>query len=204
MSTSELYHGQGIKGYTQRSVEYKGKDIIYHLVPQPNLIKCPCCGSLKVTTHGKVTKVIRGVPIIGRKNILFSIELPRVECEKCKVIRQINPGISEPKKRYTKAFANAAIRCVRNMSIQASAAHLGVDWHTVNDIFQDYLKKKYDFKRFKNVTRIGIDETYIGKRHKFRNYLAPPYLKAHPTQIITEPHRTNTSEIAPRLRMKSM
>jgi transposase len=120
-----------------------------------------------VAPHGAVKKVIRGVPILGRKNIFFSIDLPRVECKECKVIRQIDPGISEPNKRYTKAFVKAALICVRSMSIQAAAAHLGVDWHTINDIFQGYLKKKYDSKMFKNVTRIGIDETYMGKRHKF-------------------------------------
>jgi transposase len=103
------------------------------------MIKCPCCGSTDVISRGIEKRVIRGVPAIGTKFIYFNVSIPIVECRDCGNVRQIDPGIAEPKKRYTKAFAKAAVMLVFITSMNSAAALLGVSWHMINDIIQSHL-----------------------------------------------------------------
>jgi transposase len=168
MSTSELYHMQGIVGFTQvGGVRYNLREVHYSVAPQAKMIKCSCCGSPDVVRRGSVHRTLQGVPVGMKKYIYIHVDVPRVECRRCGTIRQIDLGFAEPKKRYTKSFAKEAVLLVTCMSIDAAAARLRVCWHTVNDILQNYIKKKYSRARLKGVRRIGIDETYIGRSKKF-------------------------------------
>jgi hypothetical protein len=55
MSTSGLYHMQGTVGFAQvGAISYIKKEIHYSLIPQPKMIRCPCCGSTTVVTRGSV------------------------------------------------------------------------------------------------------------------------------------------------------
>jgi transposase len=107
------------------------------------------------------------VPLETRKYIFIHVVVPRVQCRKCGALRQIDVGFAEPKKRYTKYFAKEAVLLVAGTSIDNAAKRLKVSWHTVNDILQTYIRKKYSKSRLKRVRRIGIDETYIGRTRKF-------------------------------------
>jgi transposase len=159
---------QRIVGYTQvGAVSYQGHDVIYTLEPQASLYRCPVCDSPHVSTRGAVKRRLRGVPVGHVKNVLFDVSIPKVHCPKCQHIRQIDPKISNPKKCYTKAFEREVIGHALMMTLQDVAVTLGADWHTVNDILQGYLEKKYSKTKLKGIRRIAIDETSYGRRHKY-------------------------------------
>jgi hypothetical protein len=78
MSTSELYHIQGVKEYTQvGKVVFEGHSVIYTIVPQEKLIRCPDCGSYDVIMRGFVTRKLRAVPVYHRKDIFLDTITPR-------------------------------------------------------------------------------------------------------------------------------
>jgi transposase len=164
MSTSELHHMQGTIGFTQVGrVSFLKNEIHYSLIAQPKMIRCPCCGSANVVTRGSVYRKFQGVPLETKKFIFLNVKVPKVECKKCGIIRQINVGFADTKKRYTKSFANEAVKLMMGTSIENAAKRLMISWHTANGILQSYIQKKSAKNRFKNVRRIGIDKTYIGK-----------------------------------------
>jgi hypothetical protein len=175
MTKSEHYHMQPRAGYTQAGrIQCEGKDVTWKIEPQAKMVKCSCCGPCNVDTRGSETRVIRGVPALGTKLIFFQVKIPIAECRERGMIRQIDPGISEPKKRFTKAFARAVILLALTGSMNSAANLLGVTWYMVNGIFQSYLKKKHTEKILEDVLRTGIDETWIGRKRKFVTVVLDP------------------------------
>lgn len=45
MTTSTLYHTQGVRGFHYKKTERKGQTEFYHIVGVSNRLPCPCCGS---------------------------------------------------------------------------------------------------------------------------------------------------------------
>jgi transposase len=114
-----------------------------------------------------VRRKIQGLPVGAGKYVFLDAEVPKVQCLNCGAVRQIELGLAERKKRYTKFFAKLAIRYVTLMSIEAAAQMLKVSWHTVDSILQSNISKKYSKAKLKGLSRLGIDETFIGKTKKF-------------------------------------
>lgn len=97
----------------------------------------------------------------------FDVAIPRVECAKCGVTRQISISFAEEKRRHTRQFERYALELARITTTQHAADHLGVSWDTVRDIEARYLGRKYRKPRLKNLRRIAIDEIYLGRRTKY-------------------------------------
>ena len=116
---------------------------------------------------GSVNRRLRASQVGANKVVWLDIDVPIVECKNCGTRRQINLKIADPMKRYTRAFAQDVIALLREMSVLAVATHLDTDWSTINSILHDWIEKKYPRKDFKNLTTIAIDETSIGKGHKY-------------------------------------
>ena len=51
--------------------------------------------------------------------------LPRVECHRCRIVRQIRPGPAEERRTYTRSFARYVLELLRYMTIKDVAVHLG-------------------------------------------------------------------------------
>jgi transposase len=155
---------QGVVGFTQvGAVRNTQKEVRNSVSPQAKMIRCPCCGSPDVVRRGSIHRTLQGIPLGTKKYVYIEVDVPRVECGKCGTTGQIALGSAEPKKRYTKCFAKEVVVLVTGMSIEATAAMYRVSWHTVNDILQSYIKKKYSRAKLKGIRWIGIDETCIGK-----------------------------------------
>jgi transposase len=168
MSTSDLYHMQGIYWFGQEpGTRYVGDTVIFKISPRDNAIKCPHCQAQDVHVERTLTRVFKGIPIGNRKAVLFEAKIPVVHCYECGKYGRIDTGFSLPKKHYTKGFAKNAVALATQMSVAAVANYLEVSWHTIDDILKDYLEKKYSTPNLKNVTRISIDETAIGKGHNY-------------------------------------
>jgi transposase len=147
---------QGVVGFTQvGAVRDTQKEVRYSVSPQAKMIRCPCCGSPDVVRRGSVHRTLQGISVGTKKFVYIEVDVPRVECSKCGTTRQIALGFAEPKKRYTKCFAKEVVVLVTGMSIEATSAMYRVSWHTVNDILQSYIKKKYS--RAKHVAVRHVD-----------------------------------------------
>ncbi len=166
MSTSLLYHAFGVRGYRYRKTEYVGGMVAFHVEAQSSVCRCSACGGEEVVRRGSTKRWFRSVPI-GGKLTWIVVDLPRVECHRCGLVRQVKIGFAPPRCRYTKAFAKYALELSRRMTIKDVADHLGVSWDVIKEIKKTYLRKHFARPSLKDVRQIAIDEISIGKGHRY-------------------------------------
>ena len=103
MSTSLLYHGFGIIGYDYVRTDYQDGHI-HFTIRQPNAsLRCPACGSSKVSPSGTTKRTFRSLPI-GLRQTFIVLPISRVACESCIIVRQIHVPFADHRRTYTKAF----------------------------------------------------------------------------------------------------
>jgi len=166
MSTSILYHGFGIYGYRYTSTQYRDGAMIFTIEKDPYSLRCPCCKSGQVTRRGFQTRWFHALPI-GRKQIYIKLDIPRVFCRLCSIVRQITIGFADARFTYTKSFERYVVELSRHMTIQDVAHHLEVGWDMIKEIQKRYLTKRYSRPILKDLELIAIDEISIGKGHNY-------------------------------------
>lgn len=166
MSTSLLYHAFGLRAYEYKSAQFAEGGVQFHVSQPRKRLCCSVCGSAKVISKGRVSRVFRSIPI-GSKRTTIQLDVPRVQCRDCHRERQVKISFADPKKSYTHAFARYALELSRRMTLMAVANHLGVGWDLIKGIQQEFLQKHFAHPKLKEIKRIAIDEIYVGKRHKF-------------------------------------
>ena len=103
MSTSLIYHGFGIVGYTYVRTDYREGSIIYTISRKRFNLRCPVCKSKRIIKHGSLPHWFHALPI-GRKAIYIKTEVHRVECKECKAIRQSDIGFADARLTYTRSL----------------------------------------------------------------------------------------------------
>jgi len=166
MSTSLLYHGFGIVGYKYVHTRYENGTIIFRITHDKFSHKCSNCNSKRLVCRGKLMRRFRTIPI-GLKPVFIEIEIQRVFCLVCQVVRQVKLAFAKWRRTYTKVFERYALSLSRVMTISDVAKHLGVSWGTIKDIQKKYLLKRYAHPSLKKLDRIAIDEISIGKGHRY-------------------------------------
>jgi len=165
MTTSCLYHTQGIRGYKYEKTERIGLTEIYYLHSTTHSLSCPCCGS-KETTLVKTGKArdIRGL-CIGFKQTIMRVSTRRILCRDCGSSMQ-EPIDFSPAAYvgYTKWVVKFVLGLRSSMSIRDVARFTGLNWESVKNIEKKYLNKKYKTVRLGDVEYLGIDEVYLGKK----------------------------------------
>jgi transposase len=92
----------------------------------------------------------------------------RVQCRRCgKVKRERLDWISD-NPCYTKRFAFFVGRRCREMSLQAVARELRLDWHTVKALDQQYMEEQLRRAPQAQPRVVGIDEVSVGQGHQYR------------------------------------
>ena len=103
MSTSLLYHAFGIRGYDYVRTQYQDGQVIFTISQDPEDCRCSACGSRQVISRGHVERRFRSLPI-GSRTTTVVLPIPRVECAKCRLVRQVEVLFAEPRRRFTKSF----------------------------------------------------------------------------------------------------
>jgi len=166
MSTSLLYHGFGLRGYTYVRTEYQPNCIVFHVRHQREHLRCPDCRSPDVIRRGTVEREFRSIPF-GQKQVRLVLPVQRVECGHCGSIRQVRLGFAEERYSHTRAFERYALGLLRHMTMKDVARHLDVLWDTIKDIQTRHLQKHYGRPRLRNLSTIAIDEISIGAGHRY-------------------------------------
>jgi transposase len=166
MSTSLLYHAFGVRGYQYVRTEYQGGQTTFSIRQEDRALRCPACGSRDVRPKGRVERRFRSLPI-GSRATTVALPIPRVACDACRVVRQVEVPFADPRRTYTKAFERYALELTRRMTIRDVARHLGVGWDVVKDIQKRDLSRRYARPKLKGLRRIAIDEIAVGKGHRY-------------------------------------
>ena len=166
MSTSLLYHAFGIRGYRYTRTDYRDGQTIFTIHQEPETCRCSACGSSRVQSRGHVPRRFRTVPI-GQRATLVVLPIPRVCCQDCGVVRQVNVPFADPRRSYTSCFERYALELGRHMTIRDVAVHLGVSWDLIKDIQKRDLSRRYAKPKLKHLRHIAIDEIAIAKGHRY-------------------------------------
>lgn len=166
MSTSLLYHAFGIVGYKYVHTRYENGSVIFKIAHNRFNLSCSSCGSKRILRRGTTMRRFKSIPI-GLKPVTIEIEVQRVFCLACKIVRQVKLSFAKWRRTYTKAFERYALMLSRFMTILDVAKHLQVSWGTIKDIQKRYLKRRYRNPSLKYIPRIAIDEISIGKGHRY-------------------------------------
>lgn len=165
MSTSHFYHTQGIRGFKLKRMRRVGGVEIACVYSTAQRVACPVCGTWNTKiVHTSKTRDIRGLSI-GLKRMIFRVSIRRIRCLKCGGYAQ-EPISFCPNSyaRITRKLGYYVLALRTAMSIRDVARFTGLHWDTVKDIEKAWLEKKYKRIRLKDVSILGIDEVYLGKR----------------------------------------
>ena len=162
MSTSLMYHTQGLRDYDFKSYDYEGESVRITVEQKGSKLRCTACGSRNFSTAFVKEREIKGVPI-GRKFTVFIVRIRRLRCHNCGLERQeAIPCAPSPKVQYTRTLARSVIELRPKMSIKDVAKFFNLHWGTVKDIEKNHLRIKFRNIRLKDVRVVGIDELHTG------------------------------------------
>jgi transposase len=166
MSTSLLYHGFDVRGYRYVRTEYVEGGVVFTIVQDPKTCRCPACGGRNTILKGGVVRRFRTLPI-GSKKVTLVFRVPRIKCCDCNAVRQTPIAFADPRRTYTRSFAQYVLELARRMTIQDVALHLGVSWDVVKEIVKNDLQRRFGKPKLKHLRQIAIDEISIGKGHRY-------------------------------------
>jgi transposase len=166
MSTSLLYHAFGIRGYKYSRAQYDNRKVIFTIFQEPETYRCSSCGSRHVISRGQAVRRFLSLPI-GSRGTSVVLPIPRLECQACGLVRQVDVAFAEPRRSYTKSFERYALEMSRSMTILDVARHLNVGWDLIKDIQKRDLSKRYAKPKLKHVRHIAIDEIAVAKGHRY-------------------------------------
>jgi transposase len=166
MSTSLLYHGFGIRGYRYIRTEYIEGGVVFTIMQDPKTCRCPSCGGKNTILKGGTVRRFRGLPIGSRKTT-FVLRVPRIKCRDCNAVRQTPIEFADPRRSYTRSFAQYVLELAKMMTIQDVAMHLGVSWDVVKEIVKNDLQRRFGKPKLRNLRQIAIDEIAIGKGPRY-------------------------------------
>lgn len=165
MTSSELYHGFGLKGYKTVATRFEMGQVILEVEPTRSP-RCSCCNNRRVVGRGRFPREFKAPPI-GAKPVIIRLAVQRVECLVCGLVRRVKVHFAAPRRGYTKRLEKYVLSLLRHATMQDVAHQVGLGWDTVKDIQKRYLEKRHHRPRLKGVRRIAIDEISIGKRHRY-------------------------------------
>ena len=104
----------------------------------------------------------------GGWRIYLDVEIRRVRCTRCGLVKQERlPWLAETP-GYTKRFAVAVGRRCRAASLRDVATEFHLDWKTVKALEMQYMREQLRRAGTPAPRVIGIDEISIRKRHTYR------------------------------------
>ena len=83
-----------------------------------------------VRPRGQVERRFRSLPI-GNRATAVGLPIPRVECQACGMMHQVEVPFADPQRIHTKAFERYALELSRCMTIRDVAPHLDVGWDII-------------------------------------------------------------------------
>ena len=167
MSSSVLFHTQGISGITFKRWTWGNGEARASISQQERRLKCSSCKSPKVTATPVSQRRIQGVKM-GRLPFFLEVDMHRLKCHECGAFRMEDLSfISSSHAKITRQLERGIIELREQLSISAVARYFQLDWKTVKAVEKTYLKRKYRTIPLADVTVLGVDEIYVGhKKYK--------------------------------------
>jgi transposase len=117
--------------------------------------------------YDRTVRRVRDLPCGGTR-IVLELELRRVACRSCGAVKRERLEFLADNPRYTKRFAFYVGKRCRSSTIKDIAEELRLEWHTVKDLEQQYMREQLRRAGTPGPKVVGIDEVSIRKGHTYR------------------------------------
>lgn len=104
----------------------------------------------------------------GDRRIYLDLEIRRVACRRCGMVKQERLEFLADSPFYTKRFAFAVGRWCRASTIQDVARETSLNWKTVKALEMQYMQEQLRRAGVPRPRVIGLDEVSIRKGHSYR------------------------------------
>ena len=128
---------------------------------------CGCCGLAQRGWYDRRVRQVRDLPC-GPFRIILELEVRRVQCRRCGLVKRERLDWLADNPRYTKRFAFYVGRRCRDASLRDVARDLRLDWDTVKTLDKQYMRAQLARAGTPGPRAIGIDEISIRKGHSYR------------------------------------
>lgn len=125
------------------------------------------CGLVHRGFYDRKTRKVRDLSC-GDVRIYLEVEIRRVDCRRCKRVKQERLDWLADNPFYTKRFAFYVGRRCRDSAITDVARELHLDWKTVKALEKQYMQAQLKRAGQPGPKAIGIDEVSIRKGHTYR------------------------------------
>ena len=126
---------------------------------------CSGCGRKLSEVYDTYEREVRDLPCFEFRTTVV-IELYRVRCPDCGVKTEKVPQLPS-KAPFSKRFEEAVGLACESAAVRRVARQFGLSPSTVRAIDIRYLKRWAASRRKPALRQMGIDEMYLGKKHKF-------------------------------------
>jgi len=155
-----------IWGYTFVDLKRTEGRIEVVISQNPKTLRCPVCHSRHVIRRGTYPRRFRGIPV-GRTPVDIVLDVVRVECQDCGVVRQVGVKFAEERRSYTRAFERLVLDLSKCMTIDGVARYLGASWDLIKDIQKRSLTRRFRRIKLKGLRYLAIDELCVGRGHRY-------------------------------------
>ena len=104
----------------------------------------------------------------GDTRIYLEVEIRRVFCQSCRMVKQERLAWLADRRFYTKRFAFYVGRRCRTATIRDVAKEMRLDWKTVKELDKQYMQEQLRRAGTPGPKIVGIDELSIRKGHTYR------------------------------------
>ena len=149
------------------ATRYEDGAAVFRIEHDPKAVmRCSACGGADVIRRGKFARRWRSLPV-GPKPTFIELDVQRLACRGCNVVRLVKVGFAEPGVGYTRALEKFAVALARSMTLQDVARSLGLSWNTVKDMVKRDLQRRHSKPPLGHLRRIAIDEIAVAKGHRY-------------------------------------
>ncbi len=128
---------------------------------------CAACGRVYRVWYDRKTRRVRDLPC-GEMRIYLEVEIRRVDCKSCGKVKQEQLDWLADNPFFTKRFAFFVGRRCRAMTIKDVAEETRLDWKTIKELDQQYMREQLRRAGKPAPKVVGIDEISIRKGHTYR------------------------------------
>lgn len=166
MFSSFMYHMFGIRNQDYSKIHYQKDSTIIFTHFNPRKLRCPACKSANIILRGSHERTFRSLPI-GSKPLWIRLNIPRIHCQKCGVLRQVKLVFADPKRSYTRALERFVVELSQYMTLSDIARYLQLGWATVKEIVKRNLNRRFHRPPLKHLRLLAVDEIAVKKGHKY-------------------------------------
>jgi len=128
---------------------------------------CPSCDLPSSSFYDRKERRVRDLSC-GDTRVYLDLEVRRVQCRRCHLVKQERFSFLADNPFYTKRFAYYVGKRCSTSTISDVAKELRLDWKSVKDLEKQYLLEKIRRAGKPGPKVIGIDEISIRKGHTYR------------------------------------